>query len=102
MQVNLFGYSNYPRFNSPDELAYDLSEMGLDALSTAGNHCLDKDFSGLSNTIDVLDKANISHTGTFKSENERDTILLKDVNGVKIAILSYTYGINGITIPGDK
>lgn len=102
MQVNLFGYSNYPRFNSPDELAYDLSEMGLDVLSTAGNHCLDKDFSGLSNTIDVLDKANISHTGTFKSENERDTILLKDVNGVKIAILSYTYGTNGITIPDDK
>ena len=71
------GYSNYPTFNSPEQLAYDLAEMGLDVLSTAGNHALDKGFSGLCNTLDVLDDANISHTGTYKSEEEQNTILTK-------------------------
>ncbi len=61
------GYSNYPTFNSPDNLAYSLKEIGLDVLSTAGNHCLDMGFSGLSRTIDVLNDAGISHLGTYKT-----------------------------------
>ena len=96
------GYSNYPTFNSPEQLAYDLSEMGLDVLSTAGNHALDKGFSGLSNTLDVLDDANISHCGTYRTQEDRDSVLIKDVKGVKVAILSYTYGTNGIPVPSDK
>ena len=102
MLVKKFGYSNYPQFNSPEELAYDLADMGIDVLSTAGNHCLDKGFSGLSNTLNVLDNANISHTGTARTEEERDTILFKDVNGIKVAFISYTYGTNGIPIPDGK
>lgn len=96
------GYSNYPTFNSPEQLAYDLAEMGLDVLSTAGNHALDKGFSGLCNTLDVLDDANISHSGTYRTQEDRDSVLIKDVKGVKIAILSYTYGTNGIPVPSDK
>ena len=96
------GYSNYPTFNSPEELAYDLAEIGLDVLSTAGNHALDKGFSGLCNTLDVLDDANISHSGTYRTQEDRDSVLIKDVKGVKVAILSYTYGTNGIPVPSDK
>ena len=102
MLVKKFGYSNYPQFNSPEELAYGLADMGIDVLSTAGNHCLDKGFSGLSNTLNVLDSAKISHTGTAGTEEERDTILFKDINGVKVAFISYTYGTNGIPIPDGK
>ena len=102
MLVKKFGYSNYPQFNSPEELAYGLADMGIDVLSTAGNHCLDKGFSGLSNTLNVLDSAKISHTGTARTEEERDTILFKDVNGIKVAFISYTYGTNGIPIPDGK
>lgn len=96
------GYSNYPRFNTPDELAYDIGKLGVDVVSTSGNHSLDYGFSGLSRTIDTLNNANISHVGTYKTQEERDTILFKEVNGVKIAFLNYAYGTNGITIPSDK
>ena len=61
------GYSNYPTFNSPDELAYNLKNIGIDIITTAGNHCLDMGFSGLSRTIDVLDDADIGHLGTYKT-----------------------------------
>lgn len=96
------GYSNYPTFNSPDNLAYSLKELGIDVLSTAGNHCLDMGFSGLSRTIDVLDNADISHLGTYKTQEDRDTILFKDVKGIKIAFINYTYGTNGIPVPDGK
>lgn len=96
------GYSNYPKFNSPDQLAYDLKKLGVNVLSTAGNHCLDMGFDGLSRTIDVLNDADISHVGTYKTPEDRDTILFRYVKGVKIAFVNYTYGTNGIAIPDGK
>lgn len=96
------GYSSYPTFNTPDSLAYELKSIGLDVLSTAGNHALDKGFDGLSRTIDVLDDADIAHLGTYKSQEEQDKVLFKYVKGVKIAFINYTYGTNGITVPSDK
>lgn len=96
------GYSNYPTFNSPDALAYNLKDTGLDVISTAGNHCLDMGFSGLSRTIDVLEDAGFAHLGTNKTKEAQDQILLQDVKGVKIAFIDYTYGTNGIPLPSDK
>ena len=96
------GYSNYPTFNSPDALAYDLKEMGLDIITTAGNHCLDMGFSGLSKTIDVLDDTGLKHLGTYKTQEERDQVFITDVKGIKIAFINYTYGTNGIPVPSDK
>lgn len=96
------GYTGYPTFNAPEVLGQNLKDMGVDVLTTANNHCMDKGNSGLVSTLDYLDKYEISHTGTARSEEEQNSILIKDVNGIKIAFLSYTYGTNGITIPSDK
>ena len=96
------GYSNYPKFNSPDGLAYSLKKIGLDIISTAGNHALDTGFDGLCRTINVLDDADISHLGTYKTQEEQEQILFKYVKGVKIAFINYTYGTNGISIPSGK
>ena len=74
------GYSGYPTFNSPDELAYDLKEMGIDILTTANNHCLDKGYTGLERTLNVLDDYGIAHTGTSSSEEEQITILAIEEN----------------------
>lgn len=96
------GYSSYPTFNTPEKLAYNLKDIGFDVLTTANNHSLDKGYSGIESTINFLDDADISHTGTFTSEESQNTILYKYVKGVKIAFLSYTYGTNGISIPSGK
>ncbi len=96
------GYSNYPTFNSPDSLAKAVADIGVDVISTAGNHCLDMGFSGLSRTIDVLDSYGISHLGTYKSEEAQKEILFKTVKGIKIAFIDYTYGTNGIPVPKGK
>lgn len=96
------GYSNYPRFNTPDALAYDLKELGIDVVSTAGNHSLDYGFNGLSRTIDVLNSADISHLGTYKAAEDQEKILFKYVKGIKIAFINYSYGTNGIPVPEGK
>lgn len=96
------GYSNYPTFNSPDSLATALKDIGIDIISTAGNHALDKGFNGLSRTIDVLEENNIEHLGTYKTKEDQKELLIKSVNGLNIAFINYTYGTNGISIPSEK
>ena len=92
------GYSNYPRFNSPEQLAYNLKDMGIDVLCTANNHSMDTNYSGVVSTLDFLDDAGISHMGTSRTAEEQNQILVKDVNGIKIACLAFTYGTNGIPV----
>ena len=96
------GYSNYPRFNTPEQLAKNLKDFGIDVVSTANNHCMDTNYSGLVSTLKYLDEAGIDHTGTNETAEKQNEILVKDVNGIKIAFLAFTYGTNGITIPSDK
>ncbi|MCR5147078.1 MAG: CapA family protein [Clostridia bacterium] len=96
------GYTGYPTFNTPEQLAKNIKDLGIDVVSTANNHSLDKKYAGLENTLNELDKVDLSHTGTYRSKEEQDTILTKDVNGIKIAFLSFTYGTNGIPVPSEK
>ena len=86
-------YSGYPRFNSPDELAYNIKDAGFDLLCTTNNHCLDTKTSGLYRTLDVLDLAGIPHVGTYRSRQEREEnrgIQVADVGGISVAFLAYT------------
>ena len=96
------GYSGYPTFNTPEALAYNLKEAGFDVVSTANNHCYDSGYNGIESTIDYLNDAGLAHTGTYKSEEEQNKILIKNVNGINIAFLSFTYGTNGIPVPSGK
>ncbi len=96
------GYTGYPTFNSPSALGVALKNIGIDVLSTANNHSLDKGYTGIVSTLDKLDEIGIDHMGTARSEEEQNKVLVKDVNGIKIAFLSYTYGTNGIPVPAGK
>ena len=95
-------YTGYPMFNSPEHLATDLKELGFDIMTTANNHALDSGYSGIVSTLDYLDQAGLSHTGTSRSQEEQNTILFKDLNGIKTAFLCFTYGTNGNAIPKGK
>jgi len=96
------GYTGYPEFNAPDELAAALAAAGFDVLTTANNHALDRRERGVLHTLEVLDRHQILHTGTFNSPEARDQILLVEKNQISLAFLAYTYGTNGIPIPKGK
>lgn len=90
------GFKNeYFLYNTPDEIIPAMKDAGIDFVTTANNHCLDQGIAGLKRTIDVLDKHQVGHTGTFASPGAR-TIerQIVDVDGIKIAILAYTTETN--------
>jgi poly-gamma-glutamate capsule biosynthesis protein CapA/YwtB (metallophosphatase superfamily) len=94
--------SSYPLFNSPIEYLDALKDAGFDVLITSNNHCLDKGIGGIEKTIASLDKYGFNHLGTYKNREDRDSIRIYTVNKIKIALLSYTYGVNGNYIPVGK
>lgn len=102
LEVTLPGnnYTGYPRFGSPDEYALALKDAGFDIFLTANNHILDKGKKGLERTVNVLDSIKVKHTGIFVNEEKRDLYypLMMIKNGIRIAMLNYTYGTNGYTV----
>jgi len=99
---NKLGVSGYPRFNSPYEVADALVHLGVDIVSTANNHALDKGETGIKSESAYLDSIGLPHVGSFTDEKDRETLRVIHKNGFKIAFLSYTYGTNGITVPKGK
>lgn len=88
-------YTGYPGFNTPDAFAEAIKYAGIDMVVTANNHSTDTRDKGLLRTLDVLNKYALAHTGTFKSQEDRDSIRVYNLNGIKLAVLNYTYGVNG-------
>jgi len=95
-------YRGYPLFQGPPQIAAALKQTGYDVCTTASNHSFDSGAAGVDRTLRTLERAGLRHAGTARTpaEAERPTII--DVRGVKIALLSYTYGFNGLPYPdGD-
>ena len=96
-------FAGYPMFRSPKQLATSLKDAGFDLINTASNHCMDSLKAGIGSTLDVLDEAGLDHIGTYRSQEEWDAnhgVVVKEINGISIAFLSYTYGTNGIPVTG--
>lgn len=96
------GFSGYPRFNSPKEIALALKQVGVNVLTTANNHSMDKWETGLIQTLNHLDDYEILHTGTYRSIEEKEQPLILEANDMKIGLIANTYGTNGLSVPKDK
>jgi len=95
-------FSSYPSFSVPPEIAPALAATGYDACTTASNHTYDRGADGVKRTLDALDAAGIRHAGSARTPQEATTTTLLDVDGVRLGLLSYTYGFNGIPAPGGE
>lgn len=87
--------------DGPPQIAEAVAAIGFDACTTASNHTLDQGFDGVVSTLDALESAGLAHAGSAASESDARRITLIDVQGVPVALLSYTYGFNGIPRPYD-
>ena len=85
------------RFNSPRAYAEALQWAGVDFVTTANNHCLDRGTAGLAATIRVLDSICLPHTGIFADREAAARPAIADVAGFRLGLLSYTYGTNAFS-----
>lgn len=97
------GYSGYPQFNSPTDMGRTLVKEGFDTILHASNHVLDKGGSGVENTLAFWEEyPEINVLGINRSEEEKQKVDIVEVKGAKLALLNYTYGTNGLSVPSGK
>lgn len=93
-------YSNYPMFGTPTEMADSLTSVGFDVVCHASNHALDKGLPGIQASLAAWKKhPEVTALGIHDSQEDADQIHVVEKNGVKLALLDYTYGLNGFPLP---
>ncbi|MDO5573240.1 MAG: CapA family protein [bacterium] len=97
------GLSGYPCFNGPYEVADALVDSGFDVILHATNHALDKGEQGIRSCLAYWQDQypQIQVTGINESEEAQNNIVVIDQNDIRVAILNYTYGTNGIAMPSS-
>ncbi|PQD94485.1 capsular biosynthesis protein [Pradoshia eiseniae] len=96
------GLSGYPAFNSPYEITDALVDAGIDLVTLANNHSLDKGEKGIQSSLAYYDKIGMPYVGMHKDELDASTERILSIQGIKVGFLSYTYGTNGIQVPDGK
>ena len=96
-------YRNYPMFAAPPQVVAAISATGYDLCTTSSNHSMDQGFAGIRRTLGDLDRAGIRHVGTYRSEREAHTpTIFTTKQGIKIAVVSATFSLNGVKLPVGK
>ncbi len=96
-------FSGYPRFNSPQEIGDAISKAGFNIVLHATNHAMDKGEQGMQNSINYWKKhKNITVLGVNETEEEYNNVKVVESNGIKIAMLNYTYSLNGLPLPSNR
>ena len=89
--------AGYPLFNAPEEVMDAIKDAGYQVLDLAHNHILDSQIEGVFSTADAIEKAGMTPIGVYTHEpRDKAPIVIKEVNGIKVALLAYSYGFNGI------
>jgi len=95
-----FGYQGYPTFNTPQSLARTLAQTGFDIVNQANNHAMDMGRAGLYATLDLWNTIEgITVIGARKSG---ESMRIIKMNNITLGFLSYTYGLNGLSLPSDN
>ena len=96
------GISGYPNFNGPQAAGKALVDLGFDIVNIATNHMLDKKEAGLKGHIDFWNSQPVTLLGGYYDKDDYENIRVVEKNGIKIAFLTYTYGLNGMTLPASS
>jgi len=96
--------SSYPSFGSPMEIGDALASAGFDVVLHATNHVMDKGGQAVLDTLDFWKTKypEITVLGINESQEAQDTVSVVECHGIRFAMLNYTYGMNGYTLPQDK
>jgi poly-gamma-glutamate synthesis protein (capsule biosynthesis protein) len=96
------GLSSYPLFNSPFEIGDALKGVGIDIVTLANNHTMDKGEQAIQNALSYWDQIQMPYTGAFQSFEDREEIRTLTKNDITFSFLAYSYGTNGMPVPEDK
>ena len=112
LELNFCGYAPYggnptaqPYFNCPEILATNLADIGFDILQTGNTYSIMSGITGLQSTINFLNQAGIDHVGTHATDPAQSGsggVVLREVNGISMAFIGFTKGVNNMRLPTNN
>ncbi len=97
------GLSHYPQFNGPQEIGMAVVDTGFNWISQASNHAMDAGEQAILNQLALWDRyEHVIATGMNRNQKEAQKQRILTVNGLRIGLLNYTYGLNGLIMPEGK
>ena len=99
---NQFALSGYPLFSSPPHIIRDIQHAGVDLVTIANNHIIDKGEEGMRTVFNNLEDYHMPYVGAYKNEEDRSTQRIIEIGSIKIGLLAYTYGTNGLYLPKES
>lgn len=94
-----YGGSN---FSAPQELVVGLKNAGVDILQTANSKSIDNGLRGLQATLQGVRGVGLQTLGTYANKAEFESsggFLLREIDGIKIALVAFTKGMDGRGLP---
>lgn len=85
----------------PDALATALRSTGFSLVQTANSYTIQNGLSGLERTKTILRSVGLTPVGTYESAEDRaqNRAVLVEANGIRIAVVAFTKGMNGMRLP---
>ncbi len=96
---NKYALSGYPQFSSPPHIIRDIQNAGVDMVNLANNHTVDKGEGGVRTIFENLATHNMPYAGAYKSKEDANKPRILEFGSIKIGVLGYTYGTNGLYLP---
>ena len=99
---NLCGAPYGSSKSAPVELAQALDHCGVDLVQLANSYSIYQGISGLQATIEGVKAAGMEPLGVYADERAYKAgkgYTIKEVDGVKIAFVAFTKGMDGMTLP---
>lgn len=82
------------RFNAPMDFLWAIKRAGIDFISTANNHILDRGADGLNATLSQIALVGLDTTGAYATRGESEQIFVKKIGGIRVAFVGGTYDTN--------
>lgn len=96
-------YTGYPSFGSPTQVGESVQKAGFNLITHATNHTYDRGYNAVLHTIDFWKKYDhVTVLGINESYEKQQEVTVWEKDGLRIALLNFTYGLNGYKLPQDK
>ena len=91
--------------SAPQTMVTALSAAGVDLVQTANSYTIKNGVQGLSMTLSGLQAAGLDSVGAYARDEdyaESGGFTLREVNGIKVAFVALTKGMDGMALPADS
>lgn len=102
LEGNLCGSPYGSSASAPQGLMTSLRKAGVDMIQLANSYAIHRGVSGLITTIDSVRQAGMEPVGVFRDQADYDTrqgFTMFEVEGVRVAVVNFTKGMDGTTLP---